>query len=543
MIDFQARDDAADALRQANSAIVKGLLNPYRPLRAAFLGDSITCQNSDNTNNVYGSTAWFTIFQFLCAGKIVAAKNAGIPGDTSFGMGQRALQDALSYQPDLLFILAGRNDINSDGSVRYNTPDFLEPIIKTALDRGVTPILLNIPPTGFSASNPDANAAARANQTNTLNAGLQTLAAKYGVLFVDIHTPLSDASGLYYASTALSTDSVHPLLAGSIIIAQTAYSAVKSILPTWTSGPAMLNYIYGVSTVNDGFNPVPNGFFNASVSAVAAGGASPTFGWSPSSGSAGFTRAVINDGLCIGNWWQLSWSAGSALAYNMVTSNFSVTAFRGKRCMARCLARMSAGNSAAGTTLRLSVALLDYSGATIGGGQCYGSVDGTGQLAVEFPVPASAVSANISLYTNMPSTTLAGSAAYSEVVFREVPGVSALATLGGSVPPIPCQRVSANTTLTAADRGTIEVDASAGPVTITLPAAAKIMVGTNANYGGMIYSDGLQYDVVKIDNSANNVTIVRQGTDTINGGASTTISSQYGWAKCRATGLGRYILM
>lgn len=531
------------ALGLAVTAVRQGLLNPYRPLRAAFLGDSITCQNSDNTANVYGSTAWFTIFQFLCAGKIVAAKNAGIPGDTSFGMGQRVLQDALSYQPDLLFILAGRNDINSDGSVRYNTPDFIEPIIKTALAKGVTPILLNIPPTGFGPTNPDANAAARANQTNTLNTGLQTLAAKYGVLFVDIHTPLSDASGLYYASTALSTDGVHPLLAGSIIIAQTVYNAVKSILPAWSTEPAMLNYIYGVSTANDGFNPVLNGFFNGSTTSVAAGGTSPTFGWGPSYGSAGFTKSIVKDGACIGNWWQLSWTAGSALNYNMVTDNFSVKAFRGKRCMARCLARMSAGNSAAGTTLRLSVSLLDYSGTYVGGGQCYGSADGTGQLAVEFPVPASAVSANISLYTNMPSTTLAGAAAYSEVVFREVPGVSALATLGGSVPPIPCQRVSANTTLTAADRGTIEVDASAGPVTITLPAAAKIMVGTNTNYGGMIYSDGLQYDVVKIDSSANAVTISRQGTDTINGGASMTISSQWGWAKCRATGLGRYILM
>jgi len=58
----------------------------------------------------------------------------------------------------------------------------------------------------------------------------------------------------------------------------------------------------------------------------------------------------------------------------------------------------------------------------------------------------------------------------------------------------------------------IEVDASGGPVTITLPLAAA-----NAS----------QFDVKKIDSSANTVTIDPNGTETIDDGATAVLTVQY----------------
>lgn len=75
-------------------------------------------------------------------------------------------------------------------------------------------------------------------------------------------------------------------------------------------------------------------------------------------------------------------------------------------------------------------------------------------------------------------------------------------------------RVSGNTTLDAT-HFSVEVDASGGPVTITLPDS------TGAGVNGRIYN------VKKIDNSGNAVTIQRSGADTIDGATTQSLTAQW----------------
>lgn len=71
---------------------------------------------------------------------------------------------------------------------------------------------------------------------------------------------------------------------------------------------------------------------------------------------------------------------------------------------------------------------------------------------------------------------------------------------------------TANYTLTPADN-IITVDATAGNVTLTLPAASA--------------SVGQTYRIKRIDGSVNTITVARAGADTIDGATSTTLVTQY----------------
>jgi len=76
--------------------------------------------------------------------------------------------------------------------------------------------------------------------------------------------------------------------------------------------------------------------------------------------------------------------------------------------------------------------------------------------------------------------------------------------------------VTGNTTLGLTNYFVV-VDATSGNVTITLPAASTA-------FGA---SMGIQYVFKRIDNTGNSVTISRAGSDTIDGGTSTTLTTQY----------------
>jgi len=72
--------------------------------------------------------------------------------------------------------------------------------------------------------------------------------------------------------------------------------------------------------------------------------------------------------------------------------------------------------------------------------------------------------------------------------------------------------IAANYVLTLDDTGLVLVDATAGNVTVTLPSAVAL--------GGL----PIRYQFVRLDTSANSVTINRAGTDTIEGAASKTLN-------------------
>jgi len=74
---------------------------------------------------------------------------------------------------------------------------------------------------------------------------------------------------------------------------------------------------------------------------------------------------------------------------------------------------------------------------------------------------------------------------------------------------------SANYTIVAADQGTLfRANTGSGAITFTLPAISTV-------------SDGFKVSIVKWTSDANTVDINRSGSDTINGGTTTQITSQY----------------
>lgn len=68
------------------------------------------------------------------------------------------------------------------------------------------------------------------------------------------------------------------------------------------------------------------------------------------------------------------------------------------------------------------------------------------------------------------------------------------------------------------------IDATGGNITLTLPAASSV-------FGGTL---GIQFIFKRIDNSVNTVTIQRAGSDTIDGGTSFSLTTQYerNWLQC-----------
>jgi len=88
---------------------------------------------------------------------------------------------------------------------------------------------------------------------------------------------------------------------------------------------------------------------------------------------------------------------------------------------------------------------------------------------------------------------------------------------------------AANATLTPADAGLVLVDASGGARTITLPAANAM----NAR--------PMPFRVVKIDASANAVTVQRAGTDTIEGATSIVIAGQWASAVLVSNGANAWV--
>lgn len=101
-------------------------------------------------------------------------------------------------------------------------------------------------------------------------------------------------------------------------------------------------------------------------------------------------------------------------------------------------------------------------------------------------------------------------------VLTVVNGILTWTTPGAvGINPTPTPVQTANYTLSAADSGgVVSFDATAGPLTASLPAASSV-------------SPDLIFRVKKIDSTTNTVTVMAHAGDTINGDATLIISSRY----------------
>lgn len=169
------------------------------------LGDSLTA---------WPSTPWPTRLDAEDSG-IKLVKNAGVPGNTTAQMRARLSSDVYAYDPDVLFVLGGTNDLGL-GVSESATIANLRAILVGAKSHKIAVILLLVPPDSYTSMAPE---------IDSLNAAIVTLARSQHVTYVDIHTPLTNSNGVYYSK--YTSDGLHFSDLGAQTVANTVRARIK----------------------------------------------------------------------------------------------------------------------------------------------------------------------------------------------------------------------------------------------------------------------------------------------------------------------------
>jgi lysophospholipase L1-like esterase len=141
--------------------------------------------------------------------------NAGVPGNTTSQMRARLAADVYAYNPDVLFVLGGTNDLGL-GISRSATIANLRAIIVGAKAHKITVILIVVPPDSYSSMAP---------KIDSLNTAIVNLARGQRVTYVNIHGPLTNANGVYYAK--YTSDGLHFTDLGAQVVANTIRARVR----------------------------------------------------------------------------------------------------------------------------------------------------------------------------------------------------------------------------------------------------------------------------------------------------------------------------
>jgi lysophospholipase L1-like esterase len=142
-------------------------------------------------------------------------KNAGVPGNTTGQMRSRFTSDVLHYHPGVVFVLGGTNDLGF-GVSPSTTIANLRAIVLAAKANHIIPILVLVPPDSYT------NMASRIDYLNNL---IINLANSQRVVYVDIHTPLSNTSGTY--QSRYTVDGLHFSNLGAQLVANTIRTRIR----------------------------------------------------------------------------------------------------------------------------------------------------------------------------------------------------------------------------------------------------------------------------------------------------------------------------
>jgi lysophospholipase L1-like esterase len=178
-----------------NTAIVATGKRP----RVVLMGDSIT------ENWLRADPALFNA-EFL---------DRGISGQTTPQMLLRTYPDVIALHPRVVHIMAGTNDIsgNTGPESDQTIVDNIRAMVVLAKAEGIRVVLGSITPSGGFLMRPGFNPSARIIRVNAL---LRQLATEQKIVFVDYHTPLTDAAGAM--RPGLANDGLHPNLDGYAIL-------------------------------------------------------------------------------------------------------------------------------------------------------------------------------------------------------------------------------------------------------------------------------------------------------------------------------------
>lgn len=226
------------------------LRGQHFPLRVIGLGDSITANDSFLSpsglwtmgNGYYEELLRQTTY--LTGTDFVFVSNAGSPGNTTPQMLARMDADVIAHHPDLVFLMAGTNDIlpgasDADYAAFFNT---LEKIVLKLLIAGSDVIL----------STCCAKDAAPAEMAKAIPM-YYMLAHHYGLRLIDAHRATADPVTGQYKS-GFSDDGTHPNAAGIAEIVS------RNTLISTASGDFGQVYLAAVAATETG--DMPNMFVN-----------------------------------------------------------------------------------------------------------------------------------------------------------------------------------------------------------------------------------------------------------------------------------------
>ena len=174
---------------------------------------TVLCEGDSITYGTYVSTPYPSRLARITGHRVI---NAGLGGELSSG-GLSRIGGLLSvYDPWVVLILYGTNDINGPWDLHQTAQTVLQ-IAQTVRSRGATPVIGTVPPQVGPA-------AGRMSRVNELNGYLRSYASAYGIALADIQSAFGSGSGL------MVFDGFHPNDTGAEIIAQTFAARIPAIL-------------------------------------------------------------------------------------------------------------------------------------------------------------------------------------------------------------------------------------------------------------------------------------------------------------------------
>jgi lysophospholipase L1-like esterase len=140
--------------------------------------------------------------------------NAGVPGNVTSQMLDRENSDVFSFNPEVMFLLGGTNDLGKNVSLATAIAN-LRAIIVAARAKGIHIFMLNLPPNSYQGM---------ADQINSWNAAILHLANSYTIVMIDIRAVLSTSTGVY--NPKYTVDGLHFNAAGAQLVANTIYARI-----------------------------------------------------------------------------------------------------------------------------------------------------------------------------------------------------------------------------------------------------------------------------------------------------------------------------
>lgn len=192
--------------------------------RILCFGDSMTAGFITQTSRLMlvADDAYPARLQLLLAaryaGQTIAVENAGVFGEWADEGKDRIVATVRASRPDVVVLMEGANDINGAGQQGVELAlDGLENMLRDARALGASVFLASLPP-----QRPGGPLAADPADLLELNRGIQSLAARQRVTFVDVNRAFGGDL------TLIGSDGLHPTTAGYQRIAQAVSDALRS---------------------------------------------------------------------------------------------------------------------------------------------------------------------------------------------------------------------------------------------------------------------------------------------------------------------------